>query len=82
VVHAAVGAVVVVLEVAAVVALIGVVVVVRVALGVAVAVVVAVVIPVVVLAAGTSDLLPRDNYSSVQELRWNNSARVRTPRQE
>ena len=38
--------------------------------------------PAAVMAAGTSDLLPRDGYSSVQELRWNDTARVRTPRGE
>jgi len=38
--------------------------------------------PAAVMAAGTSDLLPRGGYSSVQELRWNDTARVRTPRGE
>ena len=32
------------------------------------------------MAAATSDLLPRRNYSSVQELRWNESVKVVTPR--
>jgi L-ascorbate metabolism protein UlaG (beta-lactamase superfamily) len=36
--------------------------------------------PAAVMGPGTSDLLPRRHYSSVQELRWNNSARVGTPR--
>ena len=36
--------------------------------------------PAAVMGPGTSDLLPRRHYSSVQELRWNNSARVATPR--
>src|SRR5690606_14956061 len=35
--------------------------------------------PAAVMAAETSDLLPRRYYSSVQELRWNASARVSTP---
>jgi len=38
--------------------------------------------PAAVLAAGTSDLLPRRAYRTVQELRWNESARVVTPRGE
>jgi L-ascorbate metabolism protein UlaG (beta-lactamase superfamily) len=38
--------------------------------------------PAAVMAAGTSDLLPRDFYSSVDELRWNDEARVTTPRGE
>ncbi len=38
--------------------------------------------PAAVMAAGTSDLLPRDNFSSVQELRWNDTTRVHTPRGE
>jgi L-ascorbate metabolism protein UlaG (beta-lactamase superfamily) len=38
--------------------------------------------PAAVMGPGTSDLLPRRHYSSVQELRWNNSARVATPRGE
>lgn len=36
--------------------------------------------PVAVMAAETSDLLPRRHYSRVEELRWNDSARVATPR--
>jgi L-ascorbate metabolism protein UlaG (beta-lactamase superfamily) len=36
--------------------------------------------PSAVMAAATSDLLPRRNYSSVQELRWNESVKVVTPR--
>ncbi len=36
--------------------------------------------PAAVMAAATSDLLPRRHYQSVQELRWNESARVTTPR--
>jgi L-ascorbate metabolism protein UlaG (beta-lactamase superfamily) len=36
--------------------------------------------PAAVMAAATSDLLPRQHYSSVRELRWNESARVTTPR--
>ncbi|HET9475727.1 MAG TPA: MBL fold metallo-hydrolase [Steroidobacteraceae bacterium] len=36
--------------------------------------------PSAVMAAATSDLLPRHNYSSVRELRWNESVRVTTPR--
>jgi L-ascorbate metabolism protein UlaG (beta-lactamase superfamily) len=36
--------------------------------------------PAAVMAASTADLLPRDNYSSVTELRWNESTTVRTPR--
>ncbi|MGE0363926.1 MAG: MBL fold metallo-hydrolase [Vicinamibacterales bacterium] len=38
--------------------------------------------PAAVMAAGTSDLLPRRAYRTVQELRWNESARVVTPRGE
>jgi len=38
--------------------------------------------PVAVMASGTSDLLPRDNYSSVHELRWNESVRITTSRGE
>jgi L-ascorbate metabolism protein UlaG (beta-lactamase superfamily) len=38
--------------------------------------------PAAVMAAETSDLLPRHNYSSVAELRWNEAARVKTPRGE
>lgn len=34
--------------------------------------------PVAVMAAGTADLLPRHQYSSVHELRWNESATVTT----
>lgn len=36
--------------------------------------------PAAVMAPHTSDLLPRDPYSSVSELRWRESTRVRTPR--
>ena len=36
--------------------------------------------PVAVMAAGTSDLLPRRFYSHVEELRWNDSTRVATRR--
>jgi L-ascorbate metabolism protein UlaG (beta-lactamase superfamily) len=36
--------------------------------------------PAAVMASATSDLLPRKCYSSVQELSWNESARVDTPR--
>lgn len=36
--------------------------------------------PAAVMAWETSDLLPRRSYSSVTELRWNESARVPTPR--
>jgi L-ascorbate metabolism protein UlaG (beta-lactamase superfamily) len=36
--------------------------------------------PAAVMAAGTSDLLPRHPYSSVRELRWNESAKIVTPR--
>jgi L-ascorbate metabolism protein UlaG (beta-lactamase superfamily) len=36
--------------------------------------------PAAVMAAGTSDLLPRRRYSSVRELRWNESWTVTTPR--
>ena len=36
--------------------------------------------PAAVMAAATSDLLPGRHYHSVQELRWNESARVTTPR--
>ena len=38
--------------------------------------------PAAVMAAGTSDLLPRASYSSVQELGWNETARVIRPRGE
>jgi L-ascorbate metabolism protein UlaG (beta-lactamase superfamily) len=38
--------------------------------------------PAAVMAPATSDLLPRRRYSTVQELRWNESARVATPRGE
>jgi L-ascorbate metabolism protein UlaG (beta-lactamase superfamily) len=38
--------------------------------------------PAALMAAGTSDLLPARAYSSVQELRWNETARVATPRGE
>jgi L-ascorbate metabolism protein UlaG (beta-lactamase superfamily) len=34
------------------------------------------------MAAETSDLLPRHRYSSVEELRWNESVKVTTPRGE
>ena len=36
--------------------------------------------PAAVMAAETSDLLPRRHYASVQELRWNESATVKTKR--
>ena len=36
--------------------------------------------PAAVMAAGTSDLLPRRRYSSVRELRWNEAARIATRR--
>jgi L-ascorbate metabolism protein UlaG (beta-lactamase superfamily) len=36
--------------------------------------------PAAVMAAATSDLLPRRTYSSVTELRWNDTTRVRTAR--
>lgn len=36
--------------------------------------------PAAVMAADTSDLLPRRRYSSVRELRWNEAATVKTPR--
>jgi len=36
--------------------------------------------PAAVMATATSDLLPRRRYASVTELRWNESAAVRTPR--
>lgn len=36
--------------------------------------------PAAVLSAATSDLLPRRHYSSVTELRWNETTRVTTPR--
>lgn len=36
--------------------------------------------PAAVMAAATSDLLPRRHYSSVTELRWNDTTRVRTAR--
>lgn len=35
--------------------------------------------PAAVMAAGTSDLLPRRPYSSIRELRWNETATVTTP---
>lgn len=38
--------------------------------------------PAVVMAQGTSDLLPRRRTAAIHELRWNESARVRTPRGE
>ncbi len=38
--------------------------------------------PAAVMAWATSDLLPRDHYSSVSELRWNETVKVRTPRGE
>jgi L-ascorbate metabolism protein UlaG (beta-lactamase superfamily) len=38
--------------------------------------------PAAVMAAATSDLLPRRPYASVEELRWNESTRVMTPRGE
>jgi L-ascorbate metabolism protein UlaG (beta-lactamase superfamily) len=38
--------------------------------------------PAAVMGPGTSDLLPMRPYSSARELRWNESARVRTPRGE
>jgi L-ascorbate metabolism protein UlaG (beta-lactamase superfamily) len=38
--------------------------------------------PAAVMGPGTSDLLPRRPYSSVRELRWNESVTVRTPRGE
>jgi L-ascorbate metabolism protein UlaG (beta-lactamase superfamily) len=38
--------------------------------------------PAAVMAAGTADLLPRRRYSSVSELRWNESNTVKTPRGE
>jgi L-ascorbate metabolism protein UlaG (beta-lactamase superfamily) len=38
--------------------------------------------PAAVMAAETSDLLPRHAYASVEELRWEESTRVRTPRGE
>ena len=38
--------------------------------------------PAAIMGPGTSDLLPRRHYSSVRELRWNESARVTTPRGE
>lgn len=36
--------------------------------------------PAAVMAAATSDLLPRRHYSSVTELRWNDTTRVKTRR--
>jgi L-ascorbate metabolism protein UlaG (beta-lactamase superfamily) len=36
--------------------------------------------PAAVMAPETSDLLPRRRYSSVQEVRWGESARIATPR--
>ena len=36
--------------------------------------------PAAVMAADTSDLLPRRPYSSVRELRWNEAATIATPR--
>jgi L-ascorbate metabolism protein UlaG (beta-lactamase superfamily) len=38
--------------------------------------------PAALMGPGTSDLLPRRHYSSVKELRWNETARVTTPRGE
>ena len=38
--------------------------------------------PAAVIAAATSDLLPARQYSSVTELRWNDTTRVTTPRGE
>ncbi len=38
--------------------------------------------PAAVMARGTSDLLPRRRYSSVHELGWDESVRLRTPRGE
>jgi len=38
--------------------------------------------PAAVMAAKTSDLLPRRTYSSVTELQWNDSTTIRTPRGE
>jgi L-ascorbate metabolism protein UlaG (beta-lactamase superfamily) len=38
--------------------------------------------PAAIMAAETSDLLPRRRYSSVREMRWDESARVSTPRGE
>jgi L-ascorbate metabolism protein UlaG (beta-lactamase superfamily) len=38
--------------------------------------------PAAIMAPQTSDLLPRRRYSSVRELRWNDTARVTTPRGE
>jgi L-ascorbate metabolism protein UlaG (beta-lactamase superfamily) len=38
--------------------------------------------PAAVMAVSTSDLLPARGYSSVRELRWNESAKVTTPRGE
>jgi L-ascorbate metabolism protein UlaG (beta-lactamase superfamily) len=38
--------------------------------------------PVAVMAAETSDLLPRENYSAVHELRWNATAKVKAARGE
>ena len=38
--------------------------------------------PAAIMAAATSDLLPADNYSSVTELRWNESTKVKTRRGE
>ncbi|MDP1571472.1 MAG: MBL fold metallo-hydrolase [Vicinamibacterales bacterium] len=38
--------------------------------------------PAAVMAPETSDLLPRRHYSSVHELRWDESARIATPRGE
>lgn len=36
--------------------------------------------PAALMAAGTADLLPAHNYSSVAELRWNETTRIRAPR--
>jgi L-ascorbate metabolism protein UlaG (beta-lactamase superfamily) len=36
--------------------------------------------PAAIMGPGTSDLLPRRHYSSVRELRWNDTARIATPR--
>jgi L-ascorbate metabolism protein UlaG (beta-lactamase superfamily) len=38
--------------------------------------------PAAVMASATSDLLPQRSYSSVSELRWNETVTVRTPRGE
>jgi L-ascorbate metabolism protein UlaG (beta-lactamase superfamily) len=36
--------------------------------------------PAAIMGPGTSDLLPRTHYASVRELRWNQAAKVKTPR--